>query len=78
MDEINDFFDFSKPFVKKVVQGGYVAGRILTTPSLKPDAIVKREQLATEYVNNYVKEEQDKMNQVGFFLLVSTFLKKQH
>lgn len=65
MDEINDFFDFSKPFVRKVVQSGYVAGKILTTPSLKPDQIVKREQLATDYIDEFVKEEQDKMNQVS-------------
>lgn len=67
MDEINDFFDFSKPFVKKVVQGSYVAGKILTTPSLNPERIVKREQLATDYVDEFVKVEQDRMNQVSCF-----------
>ncbi|KAL5273653.1 TDRD9 family protein [Megaselia abdita] len=64
MDEVNDFFDFSKPFVKKVVQGSYVAGKILTTPSMKPEQIVKREQFGAEYVDEYVKEEQVKLNQM--------------
>lgn len=66
MDEINDFFDFSKPFVRKVVQGGYVAGKMSTTPSLKPDQIVKRECVTTDYVDEIVKEEKDKMSQVSF------------
>lgn len=68
MDEIKDFFDFSKPFVKKVVQGGYVAGKILTTPAFKSDQIVKREQLTTDYVEDVVKEERSKLNQVRVFI----------
>lgn len=67
MDEINDFFDFNKPFKKVMVQGGYVAGKILTTPLLEPNQIIKRERLSTDYVDEVVKEERDKLSQVSLF-----------
>lgn len=65
MEDVKDFFDFSKPFAKKAVQGGFVSGKILTSIHMKDNEIIKREKIATEYVEDIVKEEQSKMDQVS-------------
>lgn len=62
MDEINDFFNFSKPFKREIISGGYVDGR-----TVKPDAgdgpPVKREHLGTEYVDEYRCREHANLTQ---------------
>lgn len=54
--DINDLFDFSKPFVRKDVSGGTVAGRtreMTTTTKVEPSRILPS---TTDYSNKYVKD----------------------
>lgn len=58
MDEVNDFFDFSKPFKRVTVSGGYLNGRVISSSA--PNAsnkIVKREHVGQEYAQSYADAE---------------------
>ncbi|XP_055384477.1 probable ATP-dependent RNA helicase spindle-E [Condylostylus longicornis] len=49
MDDINDFFDFSKPFKRTVVSGGCVNGRCMPDETFRSEVIPKREVIGKEY-----------------------------
>lgn len=62
MDDIEDFFNFSKPFERIEISGGTVNGRVVPTS----DGVhVKREiGLGTEYCKEYQEAEADLMLKV--------------
>ena len=66
MDEINDFFDFSKDFQRKVAPRGCISGNIETTVSNPEDSrdLVKRQQSGTDYAAKVVEKECVKLEQV--------------
>lgn len=63
MDEIDDFFDFSKPFERKTVNAGYINGRTTVQGGLKHE-IVKREEIGQDYAKIYREAEEQKILQV--------------
>lgn len=66
MDEINDFFDFSKKFERKIVPRGCISGTVATTVMPNEDSkLMKREYVGTEYSLNLVEAERLKLEQVG-------------
>lgn len=60
MDEINDFFNFSKPFKRETISAGYVDGRTVKTEPTTSQP--KREHLGTEYVAEFRARENDKLS----------------
>lgn len=66
MDDINDFFDFSKNFVRKTVPRGCVSGTVATTAGTTEDSkqIMKREYLGNEYSVDVAEAERLKLEQV--------------
>lgn len=63
MDDIDDFFDFSKPFERIDITTGAFNGRI--KPSADDQPSIKREMaLGTEYCKEYQQAEEDLMVKV--------------
>lgn len=62
MDDIDEFFDFSKPFKRVAISGGFVDGRVV--PKTDHEASVKREKLGTEYVKEYQEAEHEQLAKV--------------
>lgn len=60
MDEINDFFDFSKPFKRETISAGYVDGR--TVRAASTNSVAKRQHLGTEYVAAHRAREDDELS----------------
>lgn len=67
MDDINDFFDFSKNFERKTVPRGCVSGTVATTLLDTEDSklFAKREYVGTEYAKSVAEAERLKLEQVG-------------
>lgn len=63
MDEINDFFNFSKNFERQTISAGYVNGRTVKTEDSGP---VKREHQGTEYVEEFRAREHDDLSKVMY------------
>uniref|UniRef100_A0AAG5CUI8 Probable ATP-dependent RNA helicase spindle-E n=1 Tax=Anopheles atroparvus TaxID=41427 RepID=A0AAG5CUI8_ANOAO len=59
-DDVMDFFDFSKPFVRKVVSAGYCNGAVRPR-ELDTQRIPERVQLGTEYSASFVKAEETRL-----------------
>lgn len=66
MDDINDFFDFSKNFERKTVPRGCVSGTVATTVVDADDSKLfgKREYVGTEYAKSVAEAECLKLEQV--------------
>lgn len=65
MDDINDFFDFSKKFERKIVPRGCISGTVATTVVTNEDSILmKRDHVGTEYSVKVVEAERLKLEQV--------------
>ncbi|XP_055533952.1 probable ATP-dependent RNA helicase spindle-E [Wyeomyia smithii] len=60
MDDIDDFFDFSKPFNRVVISGGYCNATVVEDKSLF-SKMPEREKLGKEYVGKFVKEEESQL-----------------
>lgn len=61
MDDINDFFNFSKPFKRETISGGYVNGRTVPSTVAAP---AKREHAGTEYVHEFRAREHANLTKV--------------
>ncbi|XP_058836204.1 probable ATP-dependent RNA helicase spindle-E [Topomyia yanbarensis] len=60
MDDIDDFFDFSKPFNRVVISGGYCNATVVEDKSIFAK-MPEREKLGKEYVGKFVKEEESQL-----------------
>ncbi|XP_058458626.1 probable ATP-dependent RNA helicase spindle-E [Malaya genurostris] len=60
MDDIDDFFDFSKPFNRVVISGGYCNATVVEDKSIFTK-MPEREKLGKEYVGKFVKEEESQL-----------------
>lgn len=71
--DINDFFDLSKPFVRKTVSGGTTNGRVkYNQPSTSSN--VRRNELANaQYEEKHVKENMEQLMSVNAYRLLSFF-----
>lgn len=70
MDEINDFFDFSKDFQRKVTPRGCISGNVETTVVKPEDSrdLLKRQQSGTDYAAKFVEQERKKLEQVCWII----------
>ncbi|KAI8129774.1 putative ATP-dependent RNA helicase spindle-E [Lucilia cuprina] len=66
MDDINDFFDFSKNFERKTVPRGCVSGTVATTviPAEDSKHLMKREYVGTEYSKDVAEMERLKLEKL--------------
>lgn len=66
MDEVNEFFDFSKKFERKTVPKGYITGTAaaLVSPTVDSRQLMKRDFVGTEYSENVIEAERLKLEQV--------------
>ncbi|XP_005191065.1 probable ATP-dependent RNA helicase spindle-E [Musca domestica] len=67
MDEINDFFDFSKDFEKKTVPRGCVSGSALATagkPQELNSAFGRRDYVGTSYAKSLIEQECLKLDEL--------------
>ncbi|KAH8417162.1 hypothetical protein KR222_005196 [Zaprionus bogoriensis] len=63
MDDLMDFFDFSKDFKRGTASGGYITGDPRTLANETHDSKpIKREIVGTDYVNEVVEKERLLMN----------------
>lgn len=60
MDELQDFFDFSRTFKRKIIPAPFNDGRIMPTRDYERRPIA-REHMGTEYVEQYVEEMREQM-----------------
>lgn len=68
MDEINDFFDFSKQFEKKTVPLGCVSGCVQATAGKPQDSkadLIRRDYVGTGYAKELVEQERLKLDKVS-------------
>lgn len=75
MDEINDFFDFSKKFERVTVPTGCLTGQTTTyypQTSIDP-RIVKREEKGNEYALEYSIAEKKRMMEVSYVWFKTLF-----
>lgn len=68
MDEINAFFDLSKPFKRNVVMAGATNGRMIYDDNFT-NKIVGRPEHGTQYSQSFVEEANRNLQEVshGFF-----------
>ncbi|XP_055594148.1 probable ATP-dependent RNA helicase spindle-E isoform X2 [Uranotaenia lowii] len=57
MDDIDDFFDFSKPFNRVVISGGYCNATVVEDRNIF-NKLPEREKLGKEYAGKFKKEEE--------------------
>uniref|UniRef100_A0A1A9UTM0 Probable ATP-dependent RNA helicase spindle-E n=1 Tax=Glossina austeni TaxID=7395 RepID=A0A1A9UTM0_GLOAU len=67
MDEINDFFDFSKDFVRRTVPRGCVSGSLLASAGQTHDRRedIRRNYEGSEYAQAIVEQERIRLDQVN-------------
>ncbi|XP_058117846.1 probable ATP-dependent RNA helicase spindle-E [Anopheles ziemanni] len=59
-DDVMEFFDFSRPFERKVISGGYCNGTVATA-ELNTQQLPKRVHEGTEYSASYAKKEEERL-----------------
>uniref|UniRef100_A0A182N759 ATP-dependent RNA helicase spindle-E n=1 Tax=Anopheles dirus TaxID=7168 RepID=A0A182N759_9DIPT len=59
-DDVADFFDFSKPFTRRVISSGQCNGRVITG-KLNVLNVPARDQQGTEYAEKYSKAEETRL-----------------
>ncbi|KAM7362904.1 tudor domain containing 9 protein spindle E [Cochliomyia hominivorax] len=66
MDDINDFFDFSKNFERKIVPRGCISGTVAATVVSTEDSrlLMKRDYVGTEYSESIAEAERLKLEQL--------------
>lgn len=66
MDEINDFFDFSKTFERKSVPVGCISGSAAATAGISREVRMstEREYLGNGYAMNVIERERIKLEKV--------------
>ncbi|XP_075146643.1 tudor domain containing 9 protein spindle E [Haematobia irritans] len=69
MDEINDFFDFSKDFEKKTVPLGCVSGSVNATAGAPKESsnMMRREYMGTSYARNLIEMERLRMDELDLY-----------
>lgn len=60
MDDLADFFDFSRTFKRKTLTSGVNDGRIVTS-HIKESQTDKRPEIGTEYAEEYVEQLRTQM-----------------
>lgn len=72
MDEINDFFDFSKEFTRQTVPRGCVSGSVAATAGVPKEKKldISRDYIGTDYTKHLVEEELNKLNEVWHLRLI--------
>ncbi|XP_053680690.1 probable ATP-dependent RNA helicase spindle-E [Anopheles nili] len=59
-DDVNNFFNFSKPFQRKIISGGYCNGSVVTG-KLNIQTLPQRNVEGTEYAAKYSKAEEARL-----------------
>lgn len=62
MDEINDFFDFSKPCVRKTIAGGFNNGRLVDSNKIKIGGVFqerKNPENRAHYADKYERLDEE-------------------
>lgn len=70
MDDLSDFFDFSKSFKRANISGGYVHGRSEFDPN-KFQKRVKHTTIGTEYAEKYQQEQEQNLLNVSIIFFIS-------
>ncbi|XP_055626339.1 probable ATP-dependent RNA helicase spindle-E [Toxorhynchites rutilus septentrionalis] len=60
MDDIDDFFDFSKPFNRVVISGGYCNATVIEDKTIF-NKLPEREKLGKDYAGKFVKQEENQL-----------------
>lgn len=60
MDDIDDFFDFSKPFNRVVISGGYCNATVVEDKTIF-NKMPEREKMGKEYAEKFVKTEENQL-----------------
>ncbi|XP_065082926.1 probable ATP-dependent RNA helicase spindle-E [Ochlerotatus camptorhynchus] len=60
MDDIDEFFDFSKPFNRVVISGGYCNATVVEDKTMF-NKMPEREKMGKEYAGKYIKEEESQL-----------------
>lgn len=60
MDDIDEFFDFSKPFNRVVISGGYCNATVVEDKTLF-NKMPEREKMGKEYAGKFIKEEESQL-----------------
>lgn len=60
MDDIDDFFDFSKPFNRVVISGGYCNATVVEDKTIF-NKMPEREKMGKDYAVKYVKDEETQL-----------------
>lgn len=63
-DDVADFFDFSKPFKRTVVSGGYINGAV-KPQKLNIQTLPERAHQGTEYAEKFCREEEARLMEVS-------------
>lgn len=64
MDDIDEFFDFSKPFNRVVISGGYCNATVVEDKTLF-NKMPEREKMGKEYAGKFIKEEESQLINVS-------------
>lgn len=60
MDDIDDFFDFSKPFNRVVISGGYCNATVVEDKTIF-NKMPEREKMGKEYAGKFIKDEESQL-----------------
>lgn len=65
MDDIDDFFDFSKPFNRVVISGGYCNATVVEDKTIF-NKMPEREKMGKEYAEKFIKTEENQLIEVSW------------